>query len=100
MENITNKENVLKGLFYFCFSESQNIKLVSNHTKIRVESFVSGKGTSAKMYFEGEIIFGDIKPIYLELLGLSPLLHEIETGAPLKLTFSQSLPCGIFTLLV
>lgn len=73
-----------------------NVKFISNHTKIRVESIVSGVGTSAKIHFEGDLVFGGFKDIELELLGLDPIKHEICNGLPLLLTFARTMPMGIF----
>ena len=49
---------MVSGKVFFCYKESMNVKFISNHTKIRVESIVSGVGTSAKIHFEGDLVFG------------------------------------------
>ena len=72
------------------------MEVVSNHTKIRIESLLSGIGTSSKPYFEGELKFGDYKNIELELLGFELLRQELLKGLPLLLTFAPSMPFGIF----
>ena len=72
------------------------MEVLSNHTKIRIESLLSGIGTSSKPYFDGEFIFGDYKSIELELLGIELLKQELLKGLPLLLTFAPSMPFGIF----
>lgn len=89
-------ENTIKGKIFFCFKESAKVDVKSNFTKIRIQSFRTGKGTSTKLYFEGELNFGEYKYVQLELLGLKPLEEDLQMELPMLLTFAPSMPFGLF----
>lgn len=93
-----NDQIFISGTVYFCFPESKNVKLISNHTKIIIQSFIGNSmlGTSVKIYFEDEFLWGDLKKVKLELLSLEPIKDDLNRGVPMRLLFATSMPMGIF----
>lgn len=91
-----NSKKLYKGRAYFCYSESKNVKMVSGKSKVRVESMLTGIGTSSRLYFTDELTFGSYIDVEIEFLSDEVHREDLKRSVPLLMTFAPSMPFGLF----
>ena len=86
-----------KGRLYFCFKESQEVKFTSGISKVRMVSLLDKKtATSARIYFDKKLIYGELNVCELEYLPSQIIRNLVRRSHPIFLDFSCEMPIGIF----